>query len=70
MSILNMFSLVMIVVYFSIGIFILFNPASKFGFSNFSWVGIGVITIAYGLFRMYTLYRRRKEREPEEDEIS
>ena len=68
MNAVNIFNLVMTLLYLSIGVFILFNPASKYGFSDFNWAGIGIISTVYGFFRIYTLFRKKDKTEVDEDE--
>ena len=62
----NSFGFVMSFIYAGLGIFLL-AAENVLNFSSFQQYGFGVILIAYGFFRFYNAYKKKKRNELEED---
>jgi len=54
-------------VYVGLGVFILF-AAKVLNFSTIQKNGVGIILIAYGLFRFYSTYKKRQQEQEEEND--
>jgi ABC-type proline/glycine betaine transport system permease subunit len=54
-------------VYVGLGIFLLF-AVKVLNFSTIQKNGVGIILIAYGLFRFYNAYKKRQEEQEEEND--
>ncbi len=67
LSLLSVFGFTMSFIYAGLGVFLFFVD-NIFNFSDFQQLGLGLILLAYGLFRFYTTLKKKRENELEEDD--
>ena len=60
-KILRYFGFIMVILYFTVGVFMLSSDRLLAYFSPIQKNGIGIVIIIYGIFRGYRIYKSQKE---------